>query len=962
MFVCRAAAAQTTGRIEGTVRDGAGAPVPGVTVEATSGSLQGTRAAVSGRDGIFRIPAVPPGSYRLRATLAGFRAVEMTATVSLDATATVDFTLLPSAEEQVLVSGEAPLIDATSTTSGANYTSRIVAKLPVQRNYADIVRATAGVATDNGDTQGRGLALTIYGATSVENQWIIDGVNTTNVIRGFQGKAINNEFVEEVEVKTGGYQAEYGRALGGVINVITKSGGNSYHGDAFAYYDSQATRAASNADNDPLFVSMRIVDYTRTDFGFDLGGYLLKDRLWFFGAYDRVNLPAKVSRTRSNRFVSADERFPLDGTDTLYSGKLTWNVTPETTVVGTVFADPTENSGAGSSDPRQSIFSVRPITNPERSTWDSTRTIGGVDYALRVNRLFGSHALAVLQGSRHEDRFGLVPADGGDEVRTADRTCEGGTLTDPCFPPFFPNSVVGGIGRVEGATNNNRSKRDQARSDVSLYFGPHEVKTGGDWGRSSTTARSYYSGGQRVDHLNEYGVPYYAHSFFATSPTDLTPTDLVASPRTVELSAYLQDSWRAKPGLTVNAGVRWDQEQMLDFQGVTIFTLTGEWSPRLGVVWDPWRDGHTKLQASVGRFYWSFPTDLSVRAYGGGFDITTYNYDPIDLTPDPTVPHHEQPLSFGGTFREPVDTGLKGAYQDELVIGIERLLDPSLSIALRGVYRRLGRTIEDRCDLDYNSPETNFSQCALVNPGGSGWFAGGDVPGLNGLDEPYRSYSDTVAPIGPVRRLYRGIEVTGRKSWGDRAWVQASYVYSSLRGNYTGGVSYAFGQTDPGINGDFDYAALQRNGYGRLALDRPHAFRLDGFWVSPWRVFVGLQAFVESGAPVSRLGYYNGGAYFAFILPRGNDGRYPTVAEANLSLGYPFSIGTVTATVQLNLYNVFNRQTVTARNEFRSFVLPPSGYPDSIFDPNQEQTNPEYGRPTARLDPRLFRAALKISF
>src|SRR5207302_4594027 len=131
------------------------------------------------------------------------------------------------------------------------------------------------------ETQGRSQALAIYGATSAENQWIIDGINTTNVLKGSQGKAINTEFVQEVEVKTGGYQAEYGRALGGFINVITKSGGNVFHGDAFAYYDSQATRARQRATSVPS-AGMRITPDRRRDHGAALGGYMVRDRLWLF--------------------------------------------------------------------------------------------------------------------------------------------------------------------------------------------------------------------------------------------------------------------------------------------------------------------------------------------------------------------------------------------------------------------------------------------------------------------------------------------------------------------------------------------------------------------------------------------------------------------------------------------------------------------------------------------------------
>src|SRR4029077_17325792 len=146
-------------------------------------------------------------------------------------------------KEAVTVTGEAPLVDVSSTTTGSNYTAKVIEKLPVSRNYADIIRSNPGVDVDRGENQGRAVALTVYGATSVENQYIIDGVNTTNVIRGFQGKAINGEFIQEIEIKTGGYQAEYGRALGGVVNVITKSGGNEFHGDGFVYYDIYGMRA-----------------------------------------------------------------------------------------------------------------------------------------------------------------------------------------------------------------------------------------------------------------------------------------------------------------------------------------------------------------------------------------------------------------------------------------------------------------------------------------------------------------------------------------------------------------------------------------------------------------------------------------------------------------------------------------------------------------------------------------------
>ena len=235
--------AQTTGTVEGAVTDQSNAPLPGVTVELTSPNLQGTRTAVTSADGRYRFPSVPPGPYKVTAELAGFGKVEKRATVSLDSTAQVNLSLQLSTTAEITVTGEAPMVDATSTTQGSNYSAKVIEKLPVGRNYADIVFTQPGVQADFGETQGRSLAISIYGSTSSENLFLIDGVNTTNVIKGFQGKDINSEFIQEVEVKTGGYQAEYGRNTGGVVNVITKSGGNEFHGGAFGYYNDTGMRS-----------------------------------------------------------------------------------------------------------------------------------------------------------------------------------------------------------------------------------------------------------------------------------------------------------------------------------------------------------------------------------------------------------------------------------------------------------------------------------------------------------------------------------------------------------------------------------------------------------------------------------------------------------------------------------------------------------------------------------------------
>src|ERR1017187_10436592 len=274
---------QTTGGIEGTVTDANEAPLPGASVDLRSPSLQGPRSAVTNTAGRFRFPVIPPGTYTVTCSLSGFRKVERNGvTVNLDATATVLIRMEISVTKEIVVSGEAPVVDTNDAANGINIRQDVVQKLPLGRNYAQAVEINPGVGMDSGDTQGRAMAFSIYGATSIENQYLVDGFNTTNVIRDFQ-------------VKASGYEAECGRAMGGIINVVTKSGGNEFHGDAFGYFNEKCLTAArkGTAETDQNYTGPpNGVDTSQAnvqDFGVDVGGYGIKDRLWFFAAYNRVN-------------------------------------------------------------------------------------------------------------------------------------------------------------------------------------------------------------------------------------------------------------------------------------------------------------------------------------------------------------------------------------------------------------------------------------------------------------------------------------------------------------------------------------------------------------------------------------------------------------------------------------------------------------------------------------------------
>ena len=957
--------AQTTGDIHGRVTETSGTPLPGVSIEATSPKLQGIRVEVSGLDGGYRVLAVPPGKYRIRASLAGFETVEESITVSLDATATLDLKLRMDVRESVTVSGDVPLVDVASTTSGTNYTSKVIAKLAVARNYADVVRSNPGVNTDNAQGQGRSLNLTIYGATSSENQWIIDGVNTTNIIKGFQGKAINNEFVDEVEVKTGGYQAEYGRALGGVVNVITKSGGNAFHGDAFLYGQSQGMRAEQVVTSEDSQLGMRYTPTRRMDYGADLGGAVVRDKLWFFAAYNRVETPGTTSNFFSTPTVPSTMLFPRNQTEDLFAGKLTWNIAASSNLVATAFSDPSQVNGnaSGIAVPAPGL-GQNTVVNPDPSTWESQNEIGGLDAGLRFSQLFGAQGLLTAQASLHEDRFQQFASAASSGVRMEDWTCAGGTPEAPCLRPVRPNTATGGLGSV-GGRDTNTSRRTQFRLDGALYLGSHEIKLGFDYQKAKTSLVSSITGGQLVQKYNEEGLVYYEHLAFVKSPVDPTPVSYASEVHSAEVGFYLQDSWKPLPGLTVNAGLRGDIQNAQSPAGTRLFQTAVTWQPRLGIVWDPGGSGASKVYAFAGRFSYPLPTSLSVFSYGTTTFINTYNFDPLDMTQDPRIPGPGFVFVTGAG--EPVDAGLKGSFQDELTVGFEKLIDPTFSAGVKLTYRRLGQFIEDRCDLDPFVPENSYSSCAIINPGSSGKYASGDFASCNGLDAPFDACQQGAPAAPAVSRVYKGIDISVRKALGETFWLQASYTYSSLKGNYDGGINENVPSLYPGGNVDRDFPQFSHNDSGRLFLDRPNSFRLDASYTTPFHLFVGLQGYVQSGAPFSRLGYFN--ATYAFyygaqiyLVPRGSGKTLPTLWESSLTLGYPIVIGPVAVTIQAYVFNLFNNQFPTWKNPNYTTSQPP-GYPD-IYDPHvpANYVSEDYGKNLSRQEPRLFRLAIRVSF
>ncbi|HLU65932.1 MAG TPA: carboxypeptidase regulatory-like domain-containing protein, partial [Kofleriaceae bacterium] len=335
----------TTGAVRGIVRDKATSEtVIGATVVASGPALQGTQATITDETGQYFISNLPPGIYQIAIYYADAQFSRTNVLIQLGKTAVVNIEIntQAAAGETIVIEGRAPLLDQQSTKTGTTITSDYTENVPTGRTFGEVLGAAGG-------SQGDRYGTSFGGSTSVENTYIVEGINTTDPGFGLLSTNLPNEFIQETEVITGGYNAEYGRSTGGVINVITKSGSNEFHGSVFGYW----SPGALIADEKPTPFAGSAIDAEANlansfDLGAELGGPIVKDRLWFHvginPSYRFVDLD-RVVKTQvdangdgipdvdENGFTILDElsRTSLDESSStyFYTGKLTGAVTPD---------------------------------------------------------------------------------------------------------------------------------------------------------------------------------------------------------------------------------------------------------------------------------------------------------------------------------------------------------------------------------------------------------------------------------------------------------------------------------------------------------------------------------------------------------------------------------------------------------------------------------------------------------
>jgi hypothetical protein len=641
--VTQVAAQDITGALQGTVVSPDGKPEPEVRIVVAGPNLQGKRETTTDRTGFFQFLALPPGGYVLNVTRVGLRPLEVREiAVQLGRTTAVGALTVETqpVEMAPLVVERAKLkLDPVHTTAGGNLSAKDYDALPVDRDYKSLI-----TVLPHANQSYRGDAVNVGGSTGLENQFYIDGVNVTDAAFSDRATNLPHDFVRTVDVKSGGYEAQYGRALGAIVNAVTYSGTNDFESSVFGFVQPVALSMTPRATS--TIAERGAVDY---DYGARLSGPVVRDRLWFSAA-----LNPRVDRVEKQL---AGFGFYTDKTSAMrYASKLTWRAHSSTSVELSVFGDPTTQDAVLA--PPAGITSV---LDPEALLYHVES--GGTVASLRATVAPSPSMLlqATLAGQWDRNSQQPVPSPGNAFPYT---DYVNGSIEGPSIWPYEEKK-----GRMSASTRTTFMRRHHTTS-AGVEYEDAVDKSGFD---------AHYI--QRLD-ATTWMLAHEAYDgkFHNRSP-----------------AAYLQDTWQITDRFAANAGLRWSGQYMSGASGHTAQKITDEWQPRVGFTWQPGRAGAQRVFGSYGRFYQMLPTNIP-RLWFVDY-LAMYSY----YSSDPRIPGAVPDDVIDGSSKEADYAkqipGLHAENFDEFTLGYERLLGPEAKLTVRGMRRDLRSSFEWGVDL-----------------------------------------------------------------------------------------------------------------------------------------------------------------------------------------------------------------------------------------------------------------------
>ncbi|HEY0157468.1 MAG TPA: TonB-dependent receptor [Thermoanaerobaculia bacterium] len=927
ILVSFAAVAQTTSNLTGTVTLDNG-PLPGATITITSPALQGTRVAVSDVNGNYNFGGIPPGTYNVEVSMEGMSSVKRTVQVPLSGTARADATLALSAiTDSITITAAAPAVLET-TEKQTNLQQSLINNLPVQRTLQAVTSLAPGVIVSNsgGSTASGGVAsgsIAIAGAPAYDSVFLVNGAAVNENLRGQTHNLFIEDAIQETTITTGAISAEFGRFTGGVVNAITKSGGNEFSGSVRDSLSNDRWTAEGELSPGPN------VDKINHVYEGTLGGRIIRDRLWFFVA------GRSSDREQQQTFANdANTPYIFGSTDRRFEGKLTGQITSSHTLVGSYLKSDTTNAN---------LCQFQPCL--EGTTLDVARELPNNFRTLHYGGIITNALLVEANWSKKYFAFVGSGGDFADPAKGTPIITAVGTGEGYLGAPIF-------CGFCDTETRNN----DLWNVKASYYlaskgFGTHNIAAGYEDWSEQRKANNYQSGSN-----------FLWYTFGDTEEDLIAPTCTGADAASVRChpilrngdlikwnpifeesqgsdfttrSLWVNDKWDLNAHWNFNVGLRYDKNKGIDASG-TLVADDSAISPRLGLIYDIRGDGRYRVNASYSTYVSRIAEGVgSGAAAGGNPSYLYYAYTGPDINLDHSLTT-EQALqqafdyffAHGGLTQEPlfgviaglssrINGSLKSPSADEISLGFGSQLTSR-------AFFRIDLTRKDW----KNFYSTRVDQTTGQVPGVVTLPDGSEIS-VGMFDMVLTENSDF------YKRRYEAATLQAAYQPFSRVNIGANYTYSRLEGNVraeTAG-SGPIGETH------FQYPEFRgyerEAPYGYLPGDQRHKLRAWAGFDQPTPFgnfnFSVMQRF-DSGAAYSAIGQLDTATlveagYVSDDLPytgvpqtisyyfsdRGAF-RWDDVHATDLAVNYELPISRFTLFAQGKVLNTFNNQAQTAGN------------------------------------------------
>ncbi|TCV92786.1 TonB-dependent receptor-like protein [Luteibacter rhizovicinus] len=929
-------------------------------------------------DGRYRASSLPVGRYKVSVERGG-QTVETRDNVQVSLGGGVDVSFAGAAApgsaqtlEGVQVTGNIlPAIDVSSVDSRTVLTSQQLQKLPLARDVTAAALLAPGVVA--GDSR-YGNVASFGGSSASENQYYINGYAVTNALTGLGFTSLPFDAIDQQQIFTGGYGAEYGRSTGGVINVVTKRGGNEWKAGVGMYITPQYFRQSPRSiyrTNGQLFQYRGDNKSTDMQYTGYISGPLIKDKLFLYAAADFTK-----SDSKNVSSILAPQKTNQTSKATKWMAKVDWNITDSHLLELTGIGDKTNvdrsvykynyatgTQGTFIGTDKLKNFDAGAGSAPGGDVYIGKYT-GYITDNLTINALYGHST------TNHVRDLNYAGSPNCPWITDSRRG-----ISSPIVGCGLVNGTVLGAGA--------KDKTHGYRLDVEYHIGDHDLRAGVDNQTLESTAGNVYEGGYRWVYRNAGKV---------TGRPDIVPpagTQYVAEKRLFQTGAsvkveqeaqFIEDKWQVTDRWMAYIGLRNEQFKNLNGAGETYVKQRHQLAPRLGVTWDVFGDSTFKVYANAGRYHLAIPSNVAIRGASASMYYSEYyTYSGIGPNGEPTgltqLGNRAYLNGEDGHTPNPKTVAAQGIdayYQDEYILGFDKAINADWSYGAKFTYRKLKSSIDDFCDSrpfekyatrkGIDISKASIPGCYLFNPGKGGTFQV-DIDGKGTLVPFALTKDDFVTPAGvafpDLKRSYYSLDLYLEHHFDSRWYGRVDYTFSRSYGNSEGQLKSDIGQLDPSVTQDWDAPEIMQYTNGPLPNDRTHALKAYGYFQATPEWLFGANLAIASGRPRNCIGLdpvdaiQYGASYFECggkPAPRGSQGRLPYTWQLDLNTEYrPLWAGAqqplaFTAAV----FNVAGSQRPVAQVD--------------VGEVNTGGPSDDYRRAIAFQTPRYFRFGVRYDF